>query len=95
MLADYDPEEWAEIEAAYETATLDDGWRQADTIAGAIHDEAEINRQVKAGRRSLDKTRMHKRGQYIPRVRLKKTSVKVNQSSIDITQRIIESQFLA
>lgn len=96
MLAQLDPREYAEILASREVIPLDDGWRQADTIAGAFHDECEFDRAAAAGKSRIDKSRLHKPGNYIPRIRPKKRSSRpiVNQTSIDVTQSIIESQFL-
>ncbi len=95
MLGALLPEEYAEIVAAMEAVPLDDGWRIGDTVAGALHDEMAVYWATKAGKRQIPKDQLHKRGDYIPRLRLKKRrSIKVDQFSIDETQRIIESQFL-
>lgn len=95
MLLSLTPAEFAEMLAARETVPLDDGWKQTDTIAGAIHDEMAQFFAMKAGKPRVPKDWLHKRGDYIPRLRQKKPQkIAVNQASIDMTQAIIESQFL-
>jgi len=95
MLAELEPWELARWRAAYETVPLDDGWKQADTIAGAIQDNFAQYFAGKAGKSRVPKDWLHKIGSFIPKIRRKKRErLEVNQASIDMTQAIIESQFL-
>lgn len=83
------------MRAAREVVPLDDGWKQAGTIAATFHNEMERYCAGKAGKSRVDESRLHGPDKYIPQIRLKQRQrIEVNQSSIDITQRIIESQFL-
>ncbi len=95
MLAELEPWEIAHWKAARETIPLDDGWKQAGTIAATFHNEVERYCAGKAGKKKVDDSRLHDPEKYIPRVRLKKPKrIEVNQASIDLTQKILESQFL-
>ncbi len=95
MLAELEPREIVYWRAARETIPLDDGWKQADTIAGAIHDEFASYFAHKAGKKEIPKSWLHKVGSYIPKLRLRKRErVTVDQASIDLTQSILESHFL-
>jgi hypothetical protein len=95
MLLALTPEEFAGMLAARETLPLDDGWRQTDTICGAIQNEFAQHFAMKAGKSRVPKDWLHKLGSYIPRLlRKKPKKVEVNQASIDVTQAIIESHFL-
>ncbi len=95
MLNELEPQELAMWRAARETIPLDDGWQQADTIAGAFKNEMAQYFAIKAGKSRVPKDWLHKRGDYIPRIRSKKRQrIEVNQAAIDITHAIIESQFL-
>jgi len=82
---------------AYEVVPLDDGWRQADTIAGAIHNESERNLAQRAGLmglKGLPPEEWHKPGNYIPKLKfVKQKSIQVNQASIDVFQSMIEQQY--
>lgn len=92
MLLSMDAEDIVWARAAYETVPLDDGWKQADTVAGAMHNEFERYMTAKAGKMRVDPSRLHKLGDYIPKLRPKK-QVTVNQGSIDYLQRMIEAQY--
>ncbi len=95
MLDELEPWELARWRAARETIPLDDGWRQTDTICGAIQNEFAQHFAIKAGKKTIPKSWLYKLGSYIPKIRSKKRDKpKVNQASIDITQALIESQFL-
>jgi len=92
MLEALTPPEIAWARAAYETVPLSSGWKQADTIAGAIHNEMEVFMTAKAGKRRVDKSRMHKPGEYIPKLRPKKRTA-YNLASIDNYHAIIQAQY--
>lgn len=73
---------------------LDDGWSQAGTIAATIHNEFERYTTFKAGKSRVDKGRLNKPGDYIPRIKFSKPkAIRVNQNSIDYFQRMIETQY--
>lgn len=78
--------------AAYETVPLDDGWQQTDTVSRAINFEFERYTQAKAGRTTLDRSRLQKAGAYIPRVKPKKKVI-VNNASIDYYHLMIQRQY--
>lgn len=95
MLADLTPAELVEARIAYEVVPLNDGWRQAGTIAATFHNEMERYMAGKAGKPRVDERRLHKPADYIPKVRLRKRAaeIEVNQASIDTFQHMIEQQF--
>lgn len=94
MLNELEPWELVRWRAARETLPLDDGWKQAGTISATFHNEMERYCAGKAGKSRVDDSRLHGPEKYIPRIRRKaREKIAVNQASIDITQRIIESHF--
>lgn len=94
MLSQLEPWELVEMWAAKEAVPLDDGWRQAGTIAAAVHNEFERYCAGKAGKTEVDEDRLHNPTHYIPRLRFKKPpKIKVNQRSIDLTQSLIASHY--
>lgn len=95
MLAVLTPSELVEAEAAYRVIPLSDSWKEAGTIAATINNKFEQFIAGKAGKKRVDKDRLHGPEDYIPRLKPpKKQASKVNQSSIDTYQRMIESQFI-
>lgn len=94
MLAALDPMDLVKARAAYETVPLDDGWRQAGTIAAALHNAIQLLMAAQAGEWQLDPQRLREPQDYIPKIRFKKVSeIQVNQQSIDAYQRTIEGQY--
>lgn len=94
MLAALDPMDLVKARAAYETVPLHDGWRQAGTIAAALHNAIQMLMAAQAGERRVDPQRLCSPQDYIPKIRFKKVSeVQVNQESIDTYQKMIEGQY--
>lgn len=90
MLACLSPAELVEIRAAYETIPLDDGWKQAGTIAAEIHNQLEVYFAMKAGKSRVDESRLFSPEDYIPRIKAHQhMRPVVNQASIDATQAIL------
>lgn len=94
MLAALSPADLFEARIAYEVVPLNDGWRQAGTIAATFHNELERYAAAKAGKSRLDKSCLRTPQDYIPKVTLKRSKeIHVNQSSIDAFQKMIEGQY--
>lgn len=94
MLACLEPRQLAEARAAYRVIPLDDGWRQAGTIAATVHNVMAHYMAGKAGKRRVDEKDLRKPDDYIPRVRVRtKESVAVDQASIDAVQQMVEQQY--
>ena len=95
MLAEMEPSELIEWRAAKEANPPEDRFKPAGTIAATFHNEMERYCAGKAGKSRVDESRLHGPDKYIPRIQPKqRQQIKVNQTSIDITQRIIESAFI-
>lgn len=94
MLAALQPEELAEAFAAYRVVPLGDSWKQTGVIAATINNKFEQYTAGKAGKRRVDKDRWRVPEDFIPSMKPKKPDTpKVNQASIDVYQRMIESQY--
>jgi hypothetical protein len=93
MLAALEPWELCEIIAAYSVVPFDNGWEQAGTIAAAVHNEMERYMAGKAGKRQVEKNRWHSRSHYIPKLKRLSAKPKVDRTSIDTYERLIESQY--
>lgn len=94
MLAHLSPEELAEARAAKEVVPLDDGWKQAGTIAATVHNELTKYMFAKAGKARVDKSEWFSADDYIPKIREpRKSAIRVNQASIDMTESIIANHF--
>lgn len=88
MLAALSPTDLVQARAAYRVLPLDDGWRQAGTIAATFHNEMERYMAGRAGKKSVDEKNWRSPEDYIPRIRAAKKTSKVNQASIDAVESI-------
>lgn len=94
MLAALSPEELVEAFAAYRVIPLGDSWKQTGVVAATINNKFEQYMAGKAGKRRVDKDRWRVPDDFIPRMKPKKPETpKVNRASIDVYQRMIESQY--
>ena len=79
--------------AAYEAVPLGDSWREADAVAGSVQDFCERYFAMKAGEKP-DPKRMHKDGDFIPALKVRKRSqIHVDESSIRAHERNTEQQY--
>lgn len=93
MLAALGPRDIVRARAAYETIPLDDGWKEADTISRAFELEMAKYMTAKAGKTRLNTSSLSKPGDYIPRVKVKRKPVIVNNASIDYYHLMIQRQY--
>ena len=94
MLDQLTPQQLVEARAAYAVVPLDDGWRQAGTVAATIHNEFELFKAAKAGRRSIDESRLRGPDDYIPKLKsVRRAAIEVDQGSIDAHQAAMESRY--
>jgi hypothetical protein len=95
VLDELEPWELVEWKAAREILPLDDGWKQAGTIAADAHNDFEHWLAIKAGRSTIAKSRWRKPEDYIPRREPEKLeAIEIDQASIDAHQAAIESRYL-
>jgi len=95
MLDELTPAQIVEWRAAKETLPLDDGWRQAGTVAAEVNNTMARYVAGKAGKSRVDKRSLRSPDEYIPKIRGKKRgSVRVNQASIDVYHAMIRQQYV-
>lgn len=95
MLEELTPQQLVGWRAARYVVPLEDGWRQAGTIAAAAHNGLERYMAARSGRRFVDKTKLRSPDDYIPHMTDRRAkSIVVNQESIDSHQAAMERRYL-
>lgn len=86
------PQQLVEWRAARAVVPLEDGWRQAGTIAAAAHNDFERYMTAKAGRRVVPGDRLRRPEDYIPKTRVVPPPL-VNTTSIAAHQAAIACRY--
>jgi hypothetical protein len=94
MLDELTPAQLVEWRAARHVVPLEDGWRQAGTIAATMHNEMELFKAAKAGKRHLDESRLRQPDDYIPKLKtVRRAELAVDEGSIAAHQAAMESRY--
>lgn len=94
MLDDMTPAQLVEWRAARTVVPLEDGWRQAGTIASTLHNELELYKAAKSGKRHVEASRLRQPDDYIPKLRtVRREALAVDEASIAACQAALESSY--
>lgn len=94
MLDEMTPAQLVEWRAARHVVPLEDGWRQAGTIAATLHNEMELYKAAKSGKRHVEASRFRQPDDYIPRLKtVRRHELAVDEASIAAHQAAMESRY--